>query len=97
MTTETEYRDWQITLAFKVHPGDIEGTLTEALFDAALEHAPSEAVGMVARADTDDGMVWIVFTLPNASRDFADSVAGEMSEMVREAVVSDGDACVTAA
>lgn len=97
MTTDTEYGDWQITLVFRVHPGDVEGRLTEALFDAALEHGPSEAVGLVARADTDQGMVWIVFTLPNSSRGFADSVAGEMSELVRGAVVSNGDACVTAA
>jgi hypothetical protein len=75
---DTEYRDWTITLPFSVPTGDTDGVLTEALFDAALHHAPSEATGLVARANTDEGKVWIVFTLQNASRGFADEVAKEM-------------------
>lgn len=92
----SEYRDWKITLPFAVRPGDTEGVMTEALFDAALEHAPSQAVGITARADAKLGKVWIVFTLVNASRGLADEVAGAMRTRVAEAVLAGDDACVSA-
>ena len=94
--SESAYKDWTITLAFSVQPGDVEGTMTEAIFEAALEHATSEAEGMTARADTVEGKVWIVFTLANASRGFADEVATSLKERVRDTVVSGDESCVTA-
>lgn len=93
----SEYRDWKITLAFAVRAGDTEGVMTEALFDAALEHAPSQAAGMTARADTRIGKVWIVFTLVNSSRGLADEVASSMRTRVAESVLAGDDACVSAA
>jgi len=94
--SDSEYKDWTITLAFSVQPGDVEGTMTEAIFEAALEHAPSEAEGMTARADTIEGKVWIVFTLASASRSFADEVATSLKERVRDTVVTGDESCVTA-
>ena len=93
----TEFRDWTITLPFSVPRSDTEGVLTEALFEAALEHAPSDAQGMTARADTREGKVWIVFTLPSRSEDLAKSIAAEMRERVGDAVLSGDDACIAAA
>ena len=90
-----EYKDWTITLPFSVPTGDSEGVMTEAVFDAALEHAPSEAKGVTARADTDEGKVWITFTLVGTSEDLAKSIASEMRARVHEAVFSSDDACVT--
>lgn len=94
--TETEYRDWKITLPFSVPAGDTEGVLTEALFEAALHHAPSQAAGLVASANTDEGKVWIVFTLVNSSRGLADEIAKSMRERVKETVFSGDDVCVSA-
>ena len=93
----SEYQDWKITLPFAVAPGDTDGVITEALFNAALEHAPSEAAGMTARADANLGKVWITFTLVNSSRGLADEVARAMRSRVAEAVLSGDDACVSAA
>lgn len=90
-------QDWKIMLPFSVPPGDTDGVLTEAIFDAGLYHAPSKAEGMVASADTDAGKVWLVFTLVDTSRDFADEIAQAMIEHVRETVFSGDDACVSAA
>ncbi|HZV74188.1 MAG TPA: hypothetical protein VFF79_10780 [Conexibacter sp.] len=95
--SDNDYKDWTITLAFSVKPGDVEGTMTEAIFEAALEHAPSGADGMTARADTVQGKVWIVFTLVNASRGFADEVAASMKKRVRDAVVTGDESCVVTA
>lgn len=92
----SEHRDWRITLPFTVAPGDDEGVMTEVLFNAALEHAPSGAAGMTARADTEVGKVWITFTLPESSGDFANEVANEMLSRVKDAVLSGDDACVSA-
>jgi len=94
--TMSEYRDWKITLPFSVPSGDADGVMTEALFNAALEHAPSDAAGITARGDTAIGKVWIVFTLVNASRGLADEVAAEMRQRVGDAVLSGDDACVSA-
>ncbi|HEX8083399.1 MAG TPA: hypothetical protein VF529_03855 [Solirubrobacteraceae bacterium] len=91
-----DYRDWKITLPFTVPVGDTDGVLTEALFDAAVHHAPSEARGIVARADTSEGKVWIVFTLTNSSQGFAQDLAKQMRERVAETVFSGDDACVSA-
>lgn len=93
----SDFRDWQITLPFSVPVGDVDGVLTEALLDAALEHAPAQAAGMVARADTHEGRVWITFTLVDTSKDLADSISAEMLQRVRDAVLSGDDACVSAA
>lgn len=93
----TEFCDWNITLPFSVPPGDAEGVLTEALFEAALEHAPSEAHGMTARANTREGKVWIVFTLVGASEDLARSIASEMRGRIGDAVLSGDDVCISAA
>lgn len=94
----TDYRDWNISLTFNVPAGDIEGVLTEALFEAAVEVAPSDASGLVARADTVEGKVWITFTLVNADETFAKDVASQMKQRIRETVFSGDDAaCVTAA
>jgi hypothetical protein len=93
----TDYRDWNITLTFNVPTGDTEGIVTEALFEAAVEHAPSDATGLVARADTVAGKVWIVFTLTNSTREFAMSVGSEMKDRVGDAALSGDDACITAA
>jgi hypothetical protein len=92
----SEYRDWTITLAFSVQPGDVEGAMTEALFEAALMHAPSQATGMTARADTEAGRVWIVFTLVSASRGLADEIAQSMKQRIRETVLSEDESHVTA-
>lgn len=92
----TEYRDWTITLSFNVPAGDVEGVLTEVLFEAAVEHAPSDAAGLVARADAVEGKVWITFTLTHATHEFATDVAAEMKQRIRETVFSGDDACVTA-
>jgi hypothetical protein len=97
MMLMTDFSNWTITLPFSVPPGDTEGVLTEALFEAALEHAPVEAEGMTARADTREGKVWIVFTLVGASSELAKSVAEEMRGRVGNAVLSGDDACITAA
>lgn len=93
----TDYRDWDISLAFNVPQGDTEGIVTEALFEAAVEHAPSDAAGLVVRADTVVGKVWIVFTLVNSTREFAEDVAAQMMERVGDAALSGDDACITAA
>lgn len=93
----SDYSDWTITLAFSVQPGDTEGTMTEAVFEAALQHAPSQAAGMTARADTVEGKVWITFTLVNASRGLADEIAKSMKQRVRETVLTDDDSCVIVA
>lgn len=92
-----EFRDWTITLPFTVPVGDTEGVLTDALFEAALDRAPTDAGGMTARADTVKGKVWVVFTLSDASENFARDVAREMRLGVQEAVLSGDDACVAAA
>jgi hypothetical protein len=94
-TAMSEYRDWTITIPFTVPVGDTEGIMTEAVFEAALEHAPSQAKGITARADTSLGKVWIVFTLTETSQDLANSIGQEMRERVQEAVVSSDEACVT--
>jgi hypothetical protein len=93
-TTMSEYRDWTITLTFSVPAGDADGVWTEALFNAALEHAPSAAAGLVARGDTMAGKVSIVFTLMNASRGLADEVASAMRRRVTDAVLSGDETCV---
>lgn len=93
----TESHDWTITLPFSVPVGDSEGVLTEALFEAALEHAPSDAYGMTARADTCEGKVWTVFTLAGRSADLAKSIAAEMRDRVGDAVLSGDEACISAA
>jgi hypothetical protein len=93
----SEYQDFTISLPFSVPPGDVEGVMTEALLDAALEHAPSGARGMTARGDTVQGKVWIVFTLVDSTPELAESVAAEMLPRVRDAVFSGDDACVTGA
>lgn len=93
----SEYRDWKITLPFAVPAGDTDGVMTEALFEAALEHAPSQAAGMTARADAKLGKVWVVFTLVHSSRGLADEVASSMRQRVSDAVFSGDDACVSAA
>jgi hypothetical protein len=91
-----DYRDWTITLSFSVPAGDTEGVLTEAIYEAALQHAPSAAAGMVASADTVEGKVRVVFTLVNSSRGLADEVAKSMKKRVRETVFSGDDSYVTA-
>jgi hypothetical protein len=95
--TMSEYRDWRITLPFTVTVGDNEGVMTEALFNAALEHASSAATGMTARADTKAGKVWITFTLLNSSRGLADEMAKSMRQRVADTVLSGDEACVSAA
>jgi hypothetical protein len=49
------------------------------------------------RADTVVGKVWIVFTLVNSTREFAEDVAAQMKERVGEAALSGDDARITAA
>jgi len=93
----TEFQDWTITLTFNVPPGDTAGDLTEALFEAAVQHSPRDAAGITARADTTDGKVWITFTLVNASKELATRIAKDMKPRIAETVFSDEDACVTAA
>src|SRR4051812_7833773 len=82
----SDYKDWKIILTFHVPAADVEGVFTEAYFDAALEVAPSEAAGLVASANTDEGRVRIVFTLVESSREMADSVARDMPARVQDAV-----------
>lgn len=94
--SEPAYRDWTITLPFTVPSGDEDGAFTEALFDAALEHAPPDTAGMTARADTTQGKVWITFTLLNRSQDLAKDIAATMRQRIGEAVLSGDDACITA-
>lgn len=96
MTTEADYRDWTITLPFTVPAGDLEGAFTEALFEAAVEHAPSDSAGLTARADTSEGKVWITFTLINTSQGLAQEIATSMLHRVSEAVLSGEDACISA-
>lgn len=99
----TEYRDWDISIAFTVSPGDVEGIVTEALFEAAVEHLPTDAEGLVVRADAVKGKVWIVFTLVNSSRQLAGSVASQMRDRIcdtalsGDAALSSDAACITAA
>lgn len=95
--TASEYRDWTITLTFDVAPGDTEGVMTEAVFEAALAAAPSEAAGMVARANTREGKVWITFTLVQASSELAHEIADSMPALVREAMLAETESCVSAA
>lgn len=94
--SDLDLKDWTISLQFNVPAGDADGVLTEALFEAALQHAPSQAAGMAARADTAEGKVWIVFTLIDSSRGLADEISKSMRERVGETVLSSDDACVTA-
>lgn len=93
----SEYQDWKITLPFSVPAGDTDGVMTEALLNAALEHAPSDAAGIIARGDAELGKAWIVFTLVNSSRGLADEVASAMRSRVADAVLSGEDACISAA
>lgn len=90
-------RDWQITLPFSVPRGDTEGAFTEALFEAAVDQAPADATGFVARADTAKAKVWITFTLIESSRELAGEVAGKMLDRVSRAVLSGDDATISAA
>jgi hypothetical protein len=96
-----DYKDWKITLTFKVPPGDVEGVHTEAFFDAALEQAPADAEGVVASANSEEGVVRVVFTLVDSSKELAESIAAQMRGRLREAVAetiaADDEACVTAA
>jgi hypothetical protein len=92
----SDYKDWTVTLAFSVQPGDFDGTMTEVIFEAARQHAPTQAAGMVASADTTEGKVWITFTLENTSHELASGIAAQMRQRVRETVLSEDDACVTA-
>ena len=92
----SDYKDWTVTLAFSVQPGDFDGNMTEAIFQAALRHAPAEAAGMTAGADTTEGKVWITFTLESTSRGLADEIAASMKQRVRESVLSEDDVRVTA-
>ncbi len=93
----SDFRDWQITLPFDVPTRDFEGTFTEAVFEAALQHAPAAAAGLTARADTAIGKVWIVFTLLDTSEDLARDIAVEMHARVAEGVVSAADdVCIIA-
>lgn len=93
----TDFRDWQITLPFTVPSGDADGTFTEAVFEAALEHMPAAATGIAARADTAQGKVWIVFTLLDSSEELARDIAAEMHARVGEGVVTAADdVCITA-
>lgn len=73
---------WRVTIPFSVPNGDLEGDLTELLFDAALCIAPEGALGMAARADTAEGKVWIVFTLDNVTGWNAKQIAREVRERV---------------
>jgi hypothetical protein len=91
----TEYKDWTITVPFSVPPGDVDGVMTEAIFEAAVHHLPSEGHGLVVRADTAEGKVFITFTLAEASKGFAQDVAKQLRERVHETVFSSDDACVT--
>ena len=93
----TEYRDWNIQLTFNVPPGDTDGVMTDAILDAALEHGPSQAAGVVASASTHEGKVWIMFTLVDSSRGLADEVANAMRLRVLETVFSGDDASVSLA
>jgi hypothetical protein len=93
----SEYKDWNIRLAFSVQKGDTEGALTEAIFEAAVEAAPSDAHGLGARADTVEGRVWIDFTLVDASREFAEEVKTAMKQRIKDAVLSEDESCITAA
>jgi hypothetical protein len=94
--SDLDLRDWTVSLTFSVPTGDEEGIFTEALLEAALQHAPSQAAGMAARADTAQGKVWIAFTLVESSRGLADEISKSMRHRVAEAVLSGDDACVTA-
>lgn len=94
--SEPAYSDWTITLPFTVPAGDVNGAFTEALFDAALEHAPPDTVGMTARADTSEGKVWVIFTLLNRSETLAKDIAADMRQRVGEAVLSGDEACISA-
>lgn len=96
MTEHDDYRDWTITLPFCAPGGNEEGDFTEALFEAALHHAPAEATGMVARADTVERKVWITFTLVHTSRGLADEIASSMKRRIAETVLANDDACVSA-
>lgn len=93
---EDEFSDWTITLPFTVPPGDEDGAFTEALFEAAVDHAPPDSAGMTARADTAEGKVWITFTMLNRSEGLAKEIADSMRQRVEDAVLSGDDACVSA-
>lgn len=84
----TEFKDWQITIEFKVPKGDVEGDWTDAILEAGLEAAPDCIVGMVAGADTHAGRVTLTFTAVDTSEDFVCEIKDELRERIPDAIRS---------
>jgi len=79
-------RDRQIVLPLRVPAGDVEGAFTEVLLDAAVEHAPAWAEGVVASGNSRTGEVRIVLTFVDCPQALARGWATELLERVREHV-----------
>ena len=92
----SELRDWTITVPFSVPTGDEDGNFTEALLDAAVTLAPDNACGIVARADTEQGKVWIVLTVTDTTKAAARDAGRALRERVTLAVLSGEEVCITA-
>lgn len=85
----SEFKDWQVTLTFKV-PSDPEGDWIEAISDAAFECASDNVAGIVARGDTDECRVYLVFTVVECSHEVADEIARGMQERISAKVFAGG-------
>lgn len=76
----TEYRTWTVRSTLNVPSGNESGDVTVAAYEAATRFLPTDATGLTASADTSVGTVTVTFTLADATRDFAQSVAEQMCE-----------------
>src|SRR5690349_19097784 len=84
----TDFKDWQITIEFKVPKGDFDGDWAAAILDAGIEAAPDCAAGMVVGADPHNGRVRLTFTAVESSEDFACEIKDELRERI-PAIVAD--------
>jgi hypothetical protein len=91
----TEYKDWQVTLSFRVPAGDEDGAWTTALFEAALKFASASIAGMTARADTELGRVWLAFSVVDTTEELALEIARGLEERVLAEVLSGDGISVT--
>jgi hypothetical protein len=82
-------RDAKVTLEFSVPADDADGAIIGAIFDAAVEYAPRQAVGFVGSGNTLLRKAWIDFYLDDVSQASADAVAGEMKARIVATVLAD--------
>lgn len=81
--------DVKVTLEFSVPSDDADRAIIGAIFDAAVEYAPRQAVGFVGSGTTVLRKAWIDFYLDEVSQAFADEVAAETKARIVATVLAD--------